>query len=100
MKHTVAILSLVLILGACQQRNGAAPAQSAPAAPATAQGGALTPEQLGALGAEIRKDPARGDELLEQHGLTRETFEKAIRDVTESAEASQRYAEAYRKASA
>jgi hypothetical protein len=97
MKPTVAIFSLILILGACQQRETAAPAQPAPAA---AQAGALTPEQLGALGAEIRKDPARGDELLQQHGLTRETFEKAIRDITESAEASQRYAEAYRKASA
>jgi hypothetical protein len=96
MKSTVAIFSLILILGACQQRETAAPAQPAPAA----QAGALTPEQLGALGAEIRKDPARGDELLQQHGLTRETFEKAIRDITESAEASQRYAEAYRKASA
>jgi hypothetical protein len=100
MKPTVAILSLALILGACQQRNDAAPAQPAAVASAAAQSGALTPEQLGALGAEIRKDPSRGDELLQQHGLTRETFEKAIRDVTENAEASQRYAEAYRKASA
>ena len=100
MKPTAAILSLVLILGACQQRNDAAPAQANPVAPASARAEALTPEQLGALGAEIRKDPARGDELLQQHGLTRETFEKAIRDVTENADASRRYAEAYRKASA
>jgi hypothetical protein len=100
MKQTAAILSLVLILGACQQRNDAAPAQASPVVQAASRAEGLTPEQLGALGAEIRKDPARGDELLQQHGLTRETFEKAIRDVTENADASQRYAEAYRKASA
>jgi len=99
-KPAVAILSLVLIVGACQQRNEAASAQPASAAPAVAKSGALTPEQLGALGAEIRKDPGRGDELLQQHGLTRATFEQAIRDVTENVEASQRYAAAYRKASA
>jgi hypothetical protein len=100
MKQTVAILGLVLILGACQQRNDAASTQANPVVPSAGRAEALTPEQLGALGAEIRKDPARGDELLQQHGLTREAFEKAIRDVTESADASQRYAAAYRKASA
>ena len=97
MRHLAPILSLVLILGACQQKEQAA----APATPvAAAQATPLTPEQLGALGAEIRKDPSRGDELLREHGLTRASFEKAIRDVTEDAEASKRYAAAYRKASA
>lgn len=32
-------------------------------------------------------------------GLDQQSFEKAIREVTESAEASKRYADAYRKAS-
>lgn len=99
MKHLAPVLSLVLILGACQQKQQAA-APATPAVPAAAQATPLTPEQLGALGAEIRKDPSRGDDLLREHGLTRASFEKAIRDVTEDAEASKRYAAAYRKASA
>lgn len=60
----------------------------------------LSPEQLGELGAEIRKDPARADEILARKGLNQQSFEKAIRDVTENPDASKRYAESYRKASA
>jgi hypothetical protein len=104
-KHTT-LLGLVLtvaLAGACGQREQAAAQDPAPAAamasnPATPA--AMTPEQLGELGAGIRKEPGRADELLGQHHLTRQQFEKAIRDVTENAEASKRYAEAYRKASA
>lgn len=59
----------------------------------------LTPEQLGELGAQIRKEPARAQELLASHGMNAQSFEKAIRDVTEKPEESKRYAEAYRKAS-
>ena len=60
----------------------------------------LTPEQLGELGAQIRKTPERAEELLREHNFTRESFEQAIRSVTEDAEASKRYSAAYRKASA
>lgn len=101
MKQTIAIVSLTVLLGACQQQRKASPAaEAAPAASAPAAHSALSPEQLGALGAEIRKDPARGEELLAKHGLTRATFEQAIRAVTENADSSRRYAAAYRKASA
>lgn len=96
-------MALTLSLAAaCQQNEPAASNVAAPSAPqaATASAPALTPEQLGTLGAQIRREPARGDELLAQHKLNRTTFEKAIRDVTENPEASRRYAEAYRKASA
>jgi hypothetical protein len=65
----------------------------------TAPATPLTPEQLGELGAQIRKEPARAQELLASHGLNAQSFEKAIRDVTENPDASKRYAEAYRKAS-
>lgn len=98
MTRSITILSLIVVLGACQQ-NDPAPAQTAPVAPVAA-GSELTPEQLGALGAQIRKDPSQGDELLARHGLTRESFEKAIREITENADASRRYAEAYRRGSA
>ena len=99
MKRSLSILSLVVMLAACRQHAGNERTATAPAVPVTANA-TLTPEQLGALGAQIRKEPGRADELLQQHGLTRQSFEKQIRDVTESAESSRRYAEAYRKASA
>jgi hypothetical protein len=96
-------LALVLTLAACGGNDTSATTvgsnDSTPAA-AAAPTTTLTPEQLGELGAKIRKEPSRGDELLQQHGLNRESFEKAIRDVTQNADASKRYAEAYRKASA
>jgi hypothetical protein len=60
----------------------------------------LTPEQLGEIGAEIRKDPGRAEEILSRRGLDRRSFEKQIRDVTEDPDAAKRYAEAYRKSSA
>ena len=100
MKRATSLLAVLVMfaVGACQQKTDAATATATSAETAATNG--LTPEQLGALGAEIRKDPSRGDELLRRHGLTRDSFEKAIRDVTENADASRRYAEAYRKASA
>lgn len=60
----------------------------------------LTPEELGELGAQIRKTPVRANEILRERGLTQKTFETEIREVTEDPEASKRYAAAYKKASA
>lgn len=102
MKRTTTILALsltLLIAVACRQEQVSA---SATSETVTSEAAAtqLTPEELGELGAAIKKEPARADELLEQKRLTRQTFEKAIRDVTENPESSKRYAEAYRKAGA
>lgn len=60
---------------------------------------ALSPEQLGELGALIKKNPDRADQLLTQHGLTRESFEAAIRSITEKPDEARRYAAAYKRAS-
>jgi hypothetical protein len=106
MKSSVSVLGLVLTLtlaGACGQQERAASNDATPSTAVAASSPAstnLTPEQLGELGARIRKEPGRADELLGEQHLTRQQFEKAIRDVTENAEASRRYAEAYRRASA
>lgn len=100
MKRATLFLTLALTVACQQDRQPATNDGPASAAPVAAAPAAMTPEQLGALGAEIRKEPGRADELLGRHNLTREQFEKAIRDVTESADASKRYADAYRKASA
>ena len=94
---TIITLLLALTLaGAC----GGKQEYASSSAPAASKGASLTPEQLGELGAQIQKNPDRAHELLTHHGLTEESFEKAIREVTENPDASRRYTAAYRKAGA
>jgi len=93
--RAAAILTLLLTLVACGGKQQQA---SNTAGPSTMNATALTPEQLGELGAQIQKNPDRAQELLTHHGLTPESFEKAIRKVTEDPDASRRYAAAYRRA--
>jgi hypothetical protein len=59
----------------------------------------LTPEELGELGAKIRKTPDRANEILRERGLNEKSFETEIRKVTEDPDASKRYAAAYKRAS-
>lgn len=102
MRHTtIATLALtaMLSLAACQQKQTATAATHDPA-PQAAAAQTLTPEQLGELGGLISNTPDRANELLAQHNMTRESFEKAIREVTENVDASKRYAAAYKKTSA
>lgn len=101
MRATTFALVLTLALAAACSNEQKTKEISSEATPQTAAKAAdLTPEQLGELGAQIRKEPSRADEILSQKGLDQASFEKAIRDVTEDPERSKRYAEAYRKASA
>jgi len=96
---TIALLLSVSLTGACSRHETSVNASSgSTAAVATKAPVSLTPEQLGELGALMRKNPSRADDLLTQHGQTRESFEKAIRDVTEKPDASRRYADSYRRA--
>lgn len=59
----------------------------------------LSPEELGELGARLEENPDQIEEILAEQGLTLETFEAAIRDLTENPGDARRYAEAYRSAS-
>lgn len=59
----------------------------------------LSPEELGRLGANIKKHPADAQKLLSDSGLTAQQFEQAVRKVAESPADSKRYADAYKKAS-
>jgi hypothetical protein len=86
----------MLSFAACQQKQTATTATPAPASPPAATQ-TLTPEQLGELGGLIKNNPDRANELLAQHNMTRESFEKAVRNVTENVDASKRYTAAYRK---
>ena len=106
MRNTTALALIVLlaIAGGCSQEQKSSVAAGDPpraeAAQQQASSQELTPEQLGELGAQIRKTPDRAADLLKQRGLTQQSFETQIRKTTENPDASKRYAEAYRKASA
>ena len=97
MMRLIATSLLTLALACGGQDATSSKTDSSTEGPAVASG-SLTPEKLGELGARIRKEPTRANELLTQQGLTEESFEQAIRNVTEDPEASKRYAESYRKA--
>ncbi|MFL6245356.1 MAG: hypothetical protein ACJ74H_04980 [Thermoanaerobaculia bacterium] len=99
---TIATLALtaMLSLAACQQKQTATAAATPAPAEQVATTQTLTPEQLGELGGLIKNNPDRANELLAQHNMTRESFEKAVRDVTENVDASKRYAAAYKKTAA
>lgn len=96
------LLSATLV--ACNQSSSENVAEGAARtgsnAPAVAKQSAMTPEQLGEIGAQIEKEKDRAPEILSKHGLDPKSFETQIRKVAEDPEASKRYAAAYRKAKA
>jgi len=102
MKHlSIATLLAAALLFGCNQQKQTTDASQPSSKPAEthAQATSLTPEQLGELGAKIKKDPSQARELLSSHGLDDESFEKEIRKVTQDPVASRRYATAYKNAS-
>src|SRR5688572_17813050 len=97
MKTLIISLTFAVILAAGCSKHEQTSASSA--TPGTATTTEMTPEQLGELGAAIQKQPEQAQRLLSERGLNEESFEEAIRRVSENADASKRYTEAYRKAS-
>jgi ABC-type transporter MlaC component len=96
----IAAVALVWMFGCKNQSNSTA----SNATPdnnneSLAQQTSLSPEDLGELGAKIKRNPKDAERLLSEKGLTERQFEKAVRKVAESPEQSKRYAEAYKKAS-
>jgi hypothetical protein len=59
----------------------------------------LSPEQLGTLGAQIKKQPNDADKILADHGLNEQQFAAAVRKVSENPADAKRYASAYKSAS-
>lgn len=102
----IAALVLVLALGCKKQSteysSNASSSNNDSSYSASSNGSqtTLTPEQLGELGAKIKKHPNDAEKLLSGQGLTEQSFEKQIRQVAQDPAASQRYAAAYKKASA
>lgn len=93
MKNAALILPILLVLGSACAEGGGGPASSQPA---TAAG--LSAEELGVVGAEIRRSPERAAQILAERGLDEERFEEAIREVSSDPEASARYHHAFQQA--
>lgn len=95
---TLALCALMLA-GACSNDESTSATPQTGAAEQTKQA-ELTPEQLGTLGAEIKKNPNDAERLLAARGLNSQSFEQAVRKVSEDPAAAKRYAESYKKAGA
>jgi hypothetical protein len=91
----IAALSLVLTFGCNQKSSTTEPQQGVTTEQAQTN---LTPEQLGEIGAQIKKHPSDANKILSDHGLTEASFEKEIRKVSSDPAASRRYRDAYKKA--
>jgi ABC-type enterochelin transport system substrate-binding protein len=97
----IAAIACILTFGCKNQASQSSASSSDTAAPTSVAAQTnLTPEDLGELGAKIKKNPSDAQKLLSEKGLTEQSFEHAIRKVAESPEESKRYAAAYKKASA
>ena len=92
-------LCALLAAGACSN-DRSQPAADATPAVATQQQADLTPEQLGELGAQIKKNPNDAKRLLTERGLDEQKFEQAVRKVSEDPAAAKRYSDSYKKAGA
>ena len=96
----IAALSLVLAFGCKNQNpNGSAYSSNNNNSVSSSQSTSLSPEELGTLGAKIKKHPHDAQKLLSDKGLTEQQFEQAVRKVAENPDQSKRYADAYKKSS-
>jgi nitrous oxide reductase accessory protein NosL len=93
----IALAALIVLLAGCRQKT-ASSEQPAPAQQVSASATALTPEQLGEIGAQIHRHPSDAPKILADRGITPEEFEKAIRNVAQDPDAARRYRDAYKKA--
>jgi hypothetical protein len=99
MRNSILALTLLMATVACKN-NTTTPATSSTTSSDTAVTSStptLTPEQLGEIGASIKKHPSDGAKILSDHGMTQDQFERAIRQVSSDPEASKRYAAAYKR---
>jgi hypothetical protein len=101
MKRSISALAAIAAFAttiACHHNGQSTPASSTAQIAVTQS--TMTPEQLGELGAAIKKSPNDAERLLSDHGLTEESFKQQVRKVAEDPAASRRYATAYKKTGA
>ena len=98
-----AMVMLVLAAGCKNNPSSTAASSGSDSATTSAQSSApaasLSPEQLGTLGAQIKKQPNDADKILADHGLNEQQFAAAVRKVSENPADAKRYATAYKSAS-
>jgi len=94
----IAAFALVLAFGCKNQSGTTAPPPGSTDSTSASSAPTLSPEELGDLGAKIRKNPDDAQKLLSAKGLTQQSFEQQVRQVAQDPEASKRYAAAYKKA--
>ena len=98
-----AMVMLVLAAGCRNSPSSTAASSGSDTTTTSAQSSApatsLSPEQLGALGAQIKKQPNDAEKILADHGLNEQQFAAAIRKVSENPADAKRYASAYKNAS-
>lgn len=97
MKKAIVIVAIVAALGCKGKTSTTAADQQTVTTEQTAQAQSITPEQLGEIGAQIKKHPSDAGKILSDHGLTQASFEKEIRRVASDPAASRRYRDAYKK---
>jgi hypothetical protein len=97
----IATLTLLLAIGCKNNQNQTATnaGYNNSSSAVAAQTNNMSPEDLGTLGAAIKKHPKDAQKLLSDKGLSEQQFEQAVRKVAESPEQSKRYTDAYKKAS-
>lgn len=96
MRHALSITLIAFVLAAgCKKNEKAVVTSPGPGTAVVAS--QPTPEELGKMGAEIKKEPSKAHEILAAHGMDEKSFETAIRRVTEDPAASKRYAAAFKK---
>jgi hypothetical protein len=101
----IAMTALTLLFAAGCKNNQSSTTAASSSSPSSygsnnaAQASALSPEDLGTLGAQIKKQPNDADKLLAEKGLNAQSFATAIRKVSEDPAAAKRYAAAYKSAS-
>ena len=102
MKKSMILIALLALTLACNKQNGTASNDynTSPAGSGIASAPALTPEQLGELGAKIKAHPKDAQRILSDAGLTESAFASQIRKVSSDPAASKRYTAAYKKTAA
>ena len=98
-KMTIAIAAMTLVLAFGCKKGSTNDSYNTGSGNSVAQQTNLSPEDLGELGARIKKHPNEAQKLLSEKGLTEASFEQAVRKIAESPADSKRYAAAYKKAS-
>jgi len=102
MKYAAIFTIALFVLAGCKnqstENNTAANANTTTSSATVAQSN-LTPEDLGRIGAKIKRHPKEANQILSERGLTEHSFEQAVRKVAENPDQSKRYAAAYKKAS-